>query len=257
MQIYTSNNIGFVTLVDKTKQDFPLKVVNSARISYGNTKEEFDEKDKKLTGFLWEHEHTSPFRHSFYTFHIKATMSVFRQWIKYQVGCAWRTYEVEGQTVNLDFIDLMFDTDKGCSWNELSRRYAQPKDEYYIVSELRSNPPHGNKQSSGKYSNPLSTHDILYLEDPIDEIRNHTLNSLKLYKKLVANGVAKEIARDVLPGNMYTEAYWTVSLQGVIHFLNQRLKPDAQYEIREYATIVKNLIQKDLHQLNISFDERS
>lgn len=256
MQIFTSNKIGFVALIDQTKQDFPLKVVNSARISYGNNKENFDEKDKKLTGFLWEHEHTSPFRHSFYTFHIKAPMSVFRQWIKYQVGCAWRTYEIEGQTVNLDVLDLMFDTDKGCSWNELSRRYSQPKDEYYVVSKLRSNPPHGNKQSSGNYCNPLSPHDILYLEDPIEEIRLHSEASMRLYRKLVANGVAKEIARDVLPGNMYTEAYWTVSLQAVIHFLDQRLKPDAQFEIKEYATIVKNLIQTDLHKIDISFDER-
>lgn len=188
----------------------------------------------------------SPFRHSFYTFHVKATLSVFRQWLKHQVGSTWRTYEINGETVCLDIVDLFFDTDKGCSWNELSRRYATPKYEYYVPQELRSNPPHGNKQASGEYVNPLSSHDIQYMESPLEEMRLHTEKSIHLYKKLIANGVAKEIARDVLPGNLYTEAYWTVSLQAVMLFLNLRDSDTAQFEIRQYARIIKNLIKEDL-----------
>lgn len=245
-QEFTEDKIGFIKLVDKTNQDFPLKIVNTARISYGNSKEVFDEKDKKLVSYLWEHQHTSPFRHSFYTFHVKATLSVFRQWLKHQVGSTWRTYEINGETVCLDIVDLFFDTDKGCSWNELSRRYATPKYEYYVPQELRSNPPHGNKQASGEYVNPLSSHDIQYMESPLEEMRLHTEKSIHLYKKLIANGVAKEIARDVLPGNLYTEAYWTVSLQAVMLFLNLRDSDTAQFEIRQYAKIIKNLIKEDL-----------
>lgn len=256
MLIHTQDNIGFVKLVDKTKEDFALKIVNTARISYGNTKQEFDDKDKKLVSYLWEHKHTSPFRHSFYTFHIKATMSVFRQWLKHQVGTTWRTYEINGETVNLDIIDLFFDIDKGCSWNELSRRYAQPKHEYYVPDKLRSNPPHGNKQASGEYVNPLSSHDILYLEDPLEDMREHTERSLGLYRKLVANGVAKEIARDVLPGNLYTEAYWTVSLQAVMLFLDLRDSPTAQFEIREYAKIIRQLIAEDVQKAGLDIDEQ-
>jgi len=254
--MYTEDNIGFIKLVDKTKEDFPLKIVNTARISYGNSKQEFDDKDKKLVSYLWEHKHTSPFRHSFYTFHIKATLSVFRQWLKHQVGSTWRTYEIDGETVSLDIVDLFFDEDKGCSWNELSRRYAQPKHEYYVPEVLRSNPPHGNKQASGKYSNPLSTHDILYLEDPLEDIRLHTEKSLLLYRKLIANGVAKEIARDILPGNLYTEAYWTVSLQAVMLFLQLRDSDTAQYEIRQYAKLLKELIKEDLEKAGLNLDEQ-
>ena len=87
-----NDNIGFVGLVDRMIQDHPLKVVNSARISYKNSKEAFDHKDKNLTKYLWNHEHTSPFRHSYYTFHLKSPLFVFRQWIKYQVGSTWRGY---------------------------------------------------------------------------------------------------------------------------------------------------------------------
>ena len=75
--------------------------------------------------FLWQHGHTSPFRHSFYTFHWKAPLFVFRQAFKYQVGSGWRTYEVEGQEVSLAVFDVLFDTDKGCSWNEISGRYVE------------------------------------------------------------------------------------------------------------------------------------
>lgn len=254
--MYIEDNIGFIKLVDKTKEDFPLKIVNTARISYGNSKQEFDDKDKKLVSYLWEHKHTSPFRHSFYTFHIKATLSVFRQWLKHQVGSTWRTYEIDGEAVSLDIVDLFFDEDKGCSWNELSRRYAQPKHEYYIPEVLRSNPPHGNKQASGKYDNPLSTHDILYLEDPLEDMRVHTEKSLLLYRKLIANGVAKEIARDILPGNLYTEAYWTVSLQAVMLFLQLRDSDTAQYEIRQYAKLLKELIKEDLEKAGLNLDEQ-
>jgi len=101
------DGIGFVALVDRMQQDPALKVVNSARISYDKQKSEHEDKDRKLASFLWEHGHTSPFRHSFYTFHWKAPLFVFRQAFKYQVGSGWRTYEVEGETVALNGMNLL------------------------------------------------------------------------------------------------------------------------------------------------------
>ena len=80
------DGIGFVALVDRMQVDPALKVVNAARISYEKRKDEFDDKDRKLCSFLWEHGHTSPYRHSYYTFHWKAPLFVFRQAFKYQVG---------------------------------------------------------------------------------------------------------------------------------------------------------------------------
>jgi len=124
------DGIGFVALVDRMQTDHALKVVNSARISYQNQKQEFEEKDRKLCQFLWNHGHTSPFRHSFYTFHWKAPLFVFRQAFKYQIGSGWRKYEVDGEPVSLEVFDVLFDTDKGCSWNEVSGRYVQWKAEF-------------------------------------------------------------------------------------------------------------------------------
>ncbi len=79
-----------VSLVDCMVNDSALKTVNAARCSYDNEKEEFDDKDKKLTKFLWTHEHTSPFRHSYYTFQVKLPIFVARQLMKYQVGSGFR-----------------------------------------------------------------------------------------------------------------------------------------------------------------------
>jgi len=250
---YLKDNISYVGLVDHMNTDPSLKVVNSARISYNKKKTETDDSDKKLTKFLWKHEHTSPFRHSYFTFHIKAPLFVFRQLMKYQVGSGFRTYEVDGEEVSLEVFDHIYDIDKGCSWNEISGRYTSTSDQFYIPLELRSNPGHGNKQSSGKYENPLDPSDPLWRSN--EELKELMLSSAEAavfnYKRLIKNGVAKEIARMVLPQSMYSEAYWTVSLQSVIWFLHQRLKPDSQYEIRMLAEGIYNILEPTLSDLGI------
>ena len=65
---------------------------------------------------------------------------------------------------------------------------------------------------------------------------------------------AREIARMLLPQNLYSQAYWTVSLQGVMHFLDQRLKPEAQYEIRRFAQAIHGLVSRDLERLGIEIE---
>lgn len=224
------DNIGFVELVDKMQNDTALKVVNAARLSHGKSKEEFDEKDKKLVKYLWEHEHTSPFRHTYYTFHIKAPLFVFNQWKKYQIGSTWMSNE-------------MYDTDKGCSWNEVSGRYTQLKPEFYIPNKFRS-PVKDNKQGS-EVNEELDHKDLNKL---YTLLANSAYN---VYTDLLDTGVCKEQARMILPQNIYSESYWTVSLQAVLHFLHQRLKPEAQYEIRMYALLIKDLISEDLKRLGI------
>ena len=75
--------------------------------------------------------------------------------------------------------------------------------------------------------------------------------AFRLYRERMARGVAKEIARMCLPQNLYSQAYWTVSLQGVMHFLEQRMKQDAQYEIRRYAKAVFELVREDLERVGM------
>ena len=242
------DGIGFVALVDQMSQDPGLKVVNSARISYDKQKSGFDEKDKKLCSFLWEHGHTSPYRHSFYTFHWKAPLFVFRQAFKYQVGSGWRTYEVDGEEVSLEVFDVMFDTDKGCSWNEVSGRYVKWAPEFYVPTVMRANPSHGNKQASVDLS-----HDFDHSGER-EAMLAEARDAFARYEERMERGVAKEIARMMLPQTLYSQAYWTVSLQGVLHFLDQRLKQDAQFEIRAFAKGIQQLVRGDLERLGVEVD---
>ena len=211
----------------------------------------FDEKDKKLCSFLWEHGHTSPFRHSFYTFHWKAPLFVFRQAFKYQVGSGWRTYEIDGVEVPVEVFDIQFDTDKGCSWNEVSGRYVKWTPEFYVPAVMRSNPPHGNKQASEPLSEEFDHEGERTLM--IQECRE----AFDRYQERIERGVAKEIARTCLPQNLYSQAYWTVSMQGVLHFLDQRLKADAQFEIRRYAEAIATLLAEDLERIGIDVGQLS
>jgi len=240
------DDIGFVALVDRMAEDPALKVVNAARISYDKQKDGFAPEDEKLARFLWVHGHTSPYRHSFYSFHWKAPLFVFRQAFKYQVGSTWREYEVDGESVSLEVFDVLFDTDKGCSWNEISGRYVKWTPEFYVPAKMRSNPPHGNKQAS--FELPADYDHEAERARMIAECEE----MFRLYRERLDRGVAKEIARLMLPQNVYTQAYWTVSLQGVIHFLAQRLKPDAQYEIRRFAEGIHALVADDLERLGIT-----
>jgi thymidylate synthase (FAD) len=250
---YLEDGISFVALKDRMMIDSPLKTVNSARISYNKQKDNFEQKDSKLTEFLWGNEHTSPYRHSYFTFHIKLPIFVARQFMKYQVGSVFRSYEVNQEEVSLEMFDHFYDLDKGCSWNEISGRYTQTSNQFYIPKKLRSNPPHGNKQSSGEYANPnpQEDHDYMSEQEALIVMRHHSEFSLEKYQTLIKNGVAKELARLVLPGNFYTECYWTASLQAIIWLLHQRLKPDAQYEIRMLAEGIYKLMETDLDKLGL------
>ena len=234
-----------IELVDVMHEDVALKVVNSARISFGGESKEYGEKDRKLASFLWDHEHTSPYRHSFYTFAISCPLSVFRQWVKYQVGSGWRTYEIDGEEISIEVFDHMFDTDKGCNWNEFSGRYAELTPRFWIPQEARIQAPSGSKQKSIPSPDSQLSEDFKLLAEQNAE------ESYKRYQHALNMGVAKELARTLLPQGIYTSSYWTVSLQGVIHFLKQRTKDDAQKEIQSYANAIKSIVQEDLDRLGI------
>lgn len=204
---------GYVRLVDVMGSD--LSVVNSARVSYNKAKSELDNKDERLINFLAREGHTSPFRHAILQFEVYAPLMVARQWWKYVVGS-----------------DHVMD-----AWNESSRRYITEECEFYVPkhNEWRS-APDDSKQGSGE---PIREEEGIYftvnLMSLIDEAE-------ELYKEALLKGICAEQARLFLPAyGMYVRWYWTTSLQGAAHFLNQRLEHDAQKEIQEYAKAVHEL----------------
>lgn len=206
---------GYVRLVDTLGSD--LSVVNAARVSYDKESEVFTDKDSKLIGFLIREGHTSPFRHAALTFEVYAPLFVARQWWKYAVGST----HIDDQN----------------GWNESSRRYITEEEEFYVpsASSWRSK-PENSKQGSGEPIHfSLGYHYTNKLNELIDQ-------SVNLYHEAMNDNVAPEIARLFLPAyGMYVRWRWTVSLQGVMTFLDQRLEHDAQKEIQDYALAVKDL----------------
>lgn len=196
---------GFVNLVDVMGTD--LTVVNAARVSFGKRSESLDDRDKRLISYLLKHEHTSPFRHGFFTFHIKAPIFVLRQWGKHQVGC---------------------------SWNEISLRYIKHDMGFWSPSAWRGKPVDSVKQGSGTEIEAQSEAQEAYLA---------ALSTAEIaYHKLIDLGVCNEQARAILPMSLMTEFWWTASLQAVLRFLDLRLAKDAQSEIRDYAKAVENIV---------------
>lgn len=197
---------GFVRLMDHMGTD--LSVVNAARVSFGKRKETFDDKDAELLDYLASHEHTAPFRHCYLTFHVKAPIFVFRQWMKHRIAS--------------DF-------------NEISGRYVEfSENEFFVPEQFRMQAKVNKQGSEGEIQ-----------EDKRDAARQAYLdacqNSVTQYKKMIELGVCREQARCVLPLGLYSEVYWTASLQSVAHFLHLRLDAHAQWEIRQYAAAVRDL----------------
>ena len=71
-------------------------------------------------------------------------------------------------------------------------------------------------------------------------------NSYESYKKLLAAGVAREMARCVLPVSQYTQFYWTVNARALLNFIRLRADNHAQYEIRVYAEAIKKIFREKL-----------
>lgn len=207
-----------------------LSPVNAARASFDKRSEVFDEKDERLVGFLLKgrgpKKHTSPFRQSAMTFEVYAPMMVKNQWYKYMVGS-----DHEDIGVETSFRDPLF------AWNESSRRYVTEEPTFYIPRWRSA--PDNKKQGSG---GPLVEWEAA-LES--EECNAFYQKCIKRYESAMERGIAPEQARVYLPAyGMYIRWWWTASLQGVMHMLDQRTAPDAQWEFREYAGVVRELVNQ-------------
>ncbi|AYP68753.1 thymidylate synthase [Bacillus phage vB_BpsS-36] len=211
---------GYVRLEAITGKD--LSTINSAKVSYDKKSYDFTEKEKKLISFLAKHGHTSPFRHAFTTFEVHAPLMIARQWWKYIIGSG---HDESNQ-------------DPFTAWNESSRRYVTEEPEFYLVGadEWRTI-PENKKQGSGE---PL----------PVDQGEEWTellkvtyMEGLMRYEQAMASNIAPEQARLFLPAyGLYVRWYWSGSVQGVAHMLNQRLAHDSQKEFQMYARAVYDIM---------------
>jgi len=209
------DGLGHVTLIKHSGSD--VDVVNSARVSFGKAIKELGENDIKLIRYLIENEHGSPMEHNSLTFLVKCPIFVARQWHRHRIGI---------------------------SINEISARYTEVKEEFYIPKYFRAQATN-NRQAS--IEAPELDHDELR-KVVIDSIND----SYDRYWQLLESGVAREQARMVLPNAMYTEFYWTCNLRSLLHFIKLRRDSHAQWEIRQYAeSMLKQASEHFPHTIHI------
>lgn len=193
---------GFVRVVDYMGDD--SAVVQAARTSYGKGTKRRHE-DRGLLRYLMRHAHTTPFEMCELKLHVRVPMDVWRQWIRHRTA----------------------------SVNEYSTRYSEA-----IDAAQKTAPEAWRLQSTG---NRQGSSGLLPLEQGrqlSDEEAGLQRSAREIYEARLAAGVAREQARKDLPLSTYTEAYWKIDLQNLLHFLELRMDAHAQQEIREYATVI-------------------
>ena len=195
---------GFVRLDGVFADD--LSVVNAARVSFGRRTLVMTEADKSLINFLMRERHGSPFEHNMFRFHVKAPIFVAREWFRHRIG--W-------------------------SYNEYSGRYAEIQRDHYRPNgdDLRTQV---GKPGSYSFDQMEDTDNVLQaMSDAIDSAH-------RTYQWLIKKGVAKELARIVIPVGTFTEFYATCNARSLMHFLSLRAAETAQKEIRVFAEELKS-----------------
>jgi thymidylate synthase (FAD) len=169
--------------------------------------------DAGLIRFLMRDRHGTPFEHNAFRFHIRCPLFVAREWFRHRIG----------------------------SFNEFSMRYARATDDFYVpeAEDVRT-----QVGKPGAYSfDPV---DPELAETTREELRAMYEAAYATYERLVEQGVARELARAVLPVGAYTEFYWTVNARALMNFVSLRAADTAQREIRRYADAVEHFLAEKM-----------
>jgi thymidylate synthase (FAD) len=199
---------GFVALDAALASD--LAVVNGARVSFNQESDELTERDEGLIRFLIRERHGSPFEHGYFRFLVKAPIFVVREHHRHRAGH---------------------------SYNEWSGRYSKMEPEFYVPENVRT-----QVGKPGAYS-----------FEPVDdetraatqrEIREQGERAFQAYERLLEQGVAKEVARAVLPLSTYTKYYWSCNPRSLMHFCGLRNNESAQFEIQQFAAAAESFLER-------------
>ena len=190
---------GFVRLVDSMGGDDAI--VQAARVSYGQGTSKVSQ-DRGLIRYLMRHRHTTPFEMVEFKFHCKMPIFVARQWVRHR-------------TANI---------------NEYSLRYSEARDEFYFPD-----PEHIQFQSALNKQGRSGEVPLELKQKVLDYFKEISERSFTMYQELNEAGIARELARSLLPVNIYTEWYWKNDLHNLLHFIGLRSDSHAQYEIRVYS----------------------
>ncbi len=211
---------GFIRVIDYMGND--ASIVQAARVSYGKGTKKLNQ-DRNLINYLLSHRHSTPFEMNEIKFHIKLPIFVARQWIRHR-------------TANV---------------NEYSARYSLIDNEFYIPKseDIEPQSTQNNQGRSGRlgeedrsiYRKIIKNSSSQNFENYFELLNIDNEGEVINQKK---TGIARELARMVLPLNSYTQWYWKIDLHNLMHFLSLRFDKHAQYEIRVYADIMLEIMKK-------------
>lgn len=202
-----NDGIGSVEYVTHMGDD--ATIVNAARVSFGQHKDELDEKDEKLIKYLIKNRHTSTLEHNSITFRFTVPLFIRSQHHRH------RTW----------------------SYNEISRRYTKENLQFFEPKTFRTQHKTDRQASNTDEINPVVGY-TPHHQNPIKAdimIKEHHRDCLSLFNRLVKGGVCREQARGVLPQNLYTSYYGTVNVNNALKFCSLRLDGHAQWEIQQVA----------------------
>lgn len=212
-------NHGFIRVVDYMGND--AAIVQAARVSYGEGTKGIRD-DRSLIRYLLSHAHTSPFEMAEIKLHAKLPIFVARQWIRHRTA----------------------------SVNEYSARYSVLEDESYVPSpEAVAAQSTSNRQGRGEvFSTEQATAAAETVTSAARRAYNdylHLLNQDSDGNPLRPDepGIARELARSVLPVSFYTQWYWKTDLHNLLRFLELRMDEHAQWEIRQYANVIADIVR--------------
>jgi thymidylate synthase (FAD) len=210
---------GFVRVIDYMGDD--AAIVQAARVSYGRGTRQVSS-DRGLINYLMRMRHTSPFEMCELKLHVKLPIFVARQWIRHRTA----------------------------SVNEYSARYSVLDDEFYLPA-----PEHLATQSTTNRQGRAEVLDGPAAAGALEAIESNAAEAYARYVALLSEGgdgqplagragLARELARMVLPLNAYTQWYWKADLHNLLHFVALRADPHAQYEIRAYAEVLLDIVRR-------------
>jgi thymidylate synthase (FAD) len=183
--------------------------VNAARTSFDKHETEMTDRNIGLINFLMRERHGTPFEMVEFKFAVKAPIFVFREWHRHRIA----------------------------SINEMSGRYVELEREFYVPSRDDIREQKG-KPGAYYYERVENDDDAELCRKQIAAASN---DSFDRYEEMLCAGIAKEIARLVLPVNTYSKMVWKTNLRALMNFLSLRNHEHAQREIMYYASTIEQI----------------
>lgn len=148
-------------------------------------------RDQGLIRYLMRDRHGSPFEHNSFTFYVEAPIFVFREFMRHRIA----------------------------SYNEESGRYREMRPVFYVPARERNLVQKGK---AGAYEFHPGTEEQFELVDR--EVRAQSVAAYESYQRMLEAGVAREVARTVLPLNLFSSMYVTMNARALMNFLSLRTK---------------------------------